>query len=436
MTNPAELIESFEGEGAVLGSMILDNTCIAVVADMLEPETFRRPEHREMFDAILALSKHTDQRIDIVMLRDELKKRGKLQEIGGVQYIVEVVDTVPTAANVVFYAEMVQDAYTVRKLLDYAIQVREIACEHLTAPEKLTKCNTRIRAITAGHTRAETVNVATDIGEVCDFKNDTTYISTGFPELDEMTFGLGQSDLIVIAGRPSMGKTALAISLAMNIAPHDGVLIFSLEMSARQLEQRMVIAETKNRSINLKGARKGFLTNQQEGELAEAAMRISHWKMQIEPTPGLTLAGLEARTHRIIMEHDIGVIFVDYLQLMRYTERDKYTGMTNIVTGLKNLARKINRPVVVISQLSRAPEKRDDKRPRMSDLRDSGAIEEAADVIWLLYRPDYYTKEHTGQAEVITAKQRNGETGITALTFVEQWAAFVSPPPAEKRLYD
>lgn len=437
MTEPNELIESIEGEAAVLGSMILDNACIATVAEQLEPVAFYRPENRELYMAICHLSKITDQRIDMVMLRDELKKRKKLKGIGGVNYIIEVVESVPTAANVEYYTKMVGDAYTTRLLLEYSRDVWRIASEHKTVEEKLTETDAGLRRLTEGQGRIEVVDVAKDIGDVCDFKNDTVYVSTGFPELDDVMFGLGKGDMIVVAGRSSMGKTALAVSTAMHLAREKiGVLFFSLEMSARQLEQRMIIAETRNMQITLKAARQGYLTPHNEGELAEAAMRISQWIMLIDPTSGLTMELLEARTYRILMENDIGVIMIDYLQLMKHNRKNRYEGMTDISVAVKNLARKTDLPVVLISQLSRAPDKRDDKRPRMSDLRDSGAIEEAADVILLLYRPDYYTHKDTGEAEVIIAKQRNGETGTVQLTFVKEWAAFVSPPPKEKSLYE
>lgn len=443
MSIPDELIESIEGEAAVLGSMILDRACIPGIVNVLEAGAFHRPENRTVYNTIIHLSKLTDQKIDLVMIRDDLKRQKKLAEIGGVDYLVELLESTPSAANSGYYANMVKDHHTTRKLLEYATQVHGIACEHLTAEEKVAEATRRLKTIAAGQTHTETVDVGTTICDELDAiegvgdEKEAPNILTGFEGLDNEIYGLVGGDMIVIAGRSSMGKTSLAVSIAGNIAERKvGVLFYSLEMTEAQLKTRMLIAETKNTQITLTGARKGYLTHQDHIEVAEAGVRISNWTMHIDPTPGLTLAALEARTHRHLIDHETGVIFIDYLQLMRFTAKKRYEGITDLSHGIKNLARKTNLPIVLISQLNRMPDKRDDKKPRLSDLRDSGAIEEAADIVILLYRGDYYTKGNTGQAEVIIAKQRNGDTGIVPLTFVKQWAAFVSPAPEEKGLYD
>jgi replicative DNA helicase len=430
--------ESLVGEAAVLGSMIIDPECIGQVAAQLKAEDFYRVEHWYIFDALISLyERNKGGVLDAVLLRDELQKRGQLEDVGGVEYLAKIMDSVPSSANAMYYAGIVKDKMLLREIIAVASEILNNAYNEAgEASEKLDEAERKIFAVTDKKISGSAValkDLVTRVYELIEKREGrrVTGLSTGYFELDELTCGLQNGEMIIIAGRPSMGKT----SLALNIAEHIGVIeklpvgIFSLEMGKQQLAERFLCSSSE---IESQLVRKGMLSTDHYQKLVKACGTLSEAPVYIDDTSGLTPLALRGKVRRLKSRYDIRCIIVDYLQLMNLgTGRveSRQQEITTISRYIKALARELNIPVVVLSQLNRSPEGREGHRPRMSDLRESGSIEQDADVVMLLHREDYYHRgeenyDETNAAELIIAKQRNGPTGSVKMTFREKFTRF------------
>jgi replicative DNA helicase len=430
--------ESLPAEAAVIGSMIVDPRCIGDVIEILSREAFYHTEHQILFDAILALyEKNRGEGIDGVLVRDEVDRHGQLDQIGGLEYLSRVMETVPSAANVVYYAEIVREKMLLRETISAATEILNSAYDESgSARGKLDQAEQRIFSVTNKRitSSAEAMkDLVTKTFELIEKREGThvTGLASGYYELDDLTCGLQKGEMIIVAGRPSMGKTAFALNIAEHIGIVDKtpLLIFSLEMGKQQLAERFLCSYS---GVDSQLVRKGMLDTNHYQKLVEGCGVISEAPIFIDDTPALSPLEMRAKARRLKRSHDIQCIMVDYMQLMhlgtgRVESRQQEIGAISRYT--KSLARELNVPVVMLSQLNRAAEGREGHRPRMSDLRESGSIEQDADVIMLLHREDYYQRgvpdyEPTHVAEVIIAKQRNGPTDTVKLTFLEKCTRF------------
>ena len=426
--------QSLEAEMCTLGSMVLDVNCIGEIIPILRAENFYRHDHRLVYDVLLKLYDEK-KTVDLVLLRDELKRRGQLEQVGGVDYLVSLADSVPSAANAVFYAKIVRDKAMIRDLITATSEICNRAYEDRgEAAEMLDEAEQKIFEVTqqkiVGHA-VQLRDIMTKTFEMIDQRSGSlvTGMPTGFFELDELTGGLQRGEMIVVAARPSMGKTALGLNIAEHVGADNGqaAAIFSMEMSAQALAERMLCGRGHIDSHQL---RQGMLSQEDYSTLSNVtAGELSEAPIFVDDSPGLTPLELRAKARRLKLQHDIELVVVDYLQLM-YTpgSESRQQEVSTISRHMKALARELNIPVVVMSQLNRSSEGREGHRPRMSDLRESGAIEQDADVVMLLHREDYYHSEKdyekTHLAEVIIAKQRNGPTGTIELSWHPQWTRF------------
>ena len=429
--------ESLAAEAAVLGSMIIDPECISEVVEQLGADAFYRNEHRIIFDAVVALyEKNKGEGIDGVLLRNELEKRKQLEEIGGVEYLARVMDSVPSSANVMYYAGIIKDKMLLREVISAASEILDDAYNQSGEPsETLDEAERRIFAVTDKKISGSAVALKDLVSQAYEMiekreGSHVTGLATGYYELDEWTCGLQNGEMIIVAGRPSMGKT----SLALNIAEHLGVVeripvaVFSLETGRQQLAERFLCSISE---IDSQKVRRGLLSEENYEKLVSTCGELAEAPIYIDDTSTLTPLELRAKARRLKSLHDIRCIIVDYLQLMHLgggRVESRQQEITTISRYVKALARELNIPVVVLSQLNRAPEGRTDHRPRMSDLRESGSIEQDADVVVLLHREDYYHREPdyvpNNKAELIIAKQRNGPTGVVELIFREKFTRF------------
>lgn len=428
--------ESPEAEAATLGSMILDRECIGEVVQTLTAESFYRPEHRMIFEALVQLYE-ANSAIDLVTLRDQLKKRNELESVGGVEYLVRVAESVPSSANAEYYAGIVREKALLRQLAQAAGEILQAAySETGEVSETLDAAEQKVFAVTEQKISGAAVplrNLLTETFEHIESRKDLhiTGLETQYYELDEMLCGLQRGEMIIIAGRPSMGKTSFALNIAENIGANarspQPVAIFSLEMGRHQLVERILCSQAR---IDSQLVRKGLLSSEQYAELTRAGSDLYDKPIFIDDTPGLTPLEIRAKCRRLKSQHNIQAVFIDYLQLMSLSGRveSRQQEISTISRQLKAMARELEAPVVVLSQLNRSPEEREGHRPRMSDLRESGSLEQDADVVLLLHREDYYHRgeewEDTHVAEVIIAKQRNGPTGVVQLTFNERITRF------------
>ncbi len=431
--------ESLAAEAAVLGSMIIDPASIGQVVEMLDRSAFYRVEHQLIFDAIISLyEKNRGEGIDGVLLRDQLESKKQLQQAGGVEYIGKILNAVPSSANVAYYASIVKDKQLLRELIQAATDILNDAYDPTgESIRKLDEAEQRIFTITdkriTGQAMAikDLVTRAYELIEKRDGKH-VTGLATGFLDLDQKTCGLQNGEMIIIAGRPSMGKTALALNIAENLGVEEKtpVAIFSLEMGQQQLAERFLCSVS---GVESQLVRKGMLTTDHYTKLVNACGVLSAAPIYIDDSSTLTPLELRAKSRRLKSQHNIRCVIIDYLQLMHLGGRveSRQQEITTISRYLKALARELNIPVVVLSQLNRSPEGRTDHLPRMSDLRESGSIEQDADVVMLLHREDYYHRGETDYspdhtANLIIAKQRNGPTGTVNLTFLDKYTRFMS----------
>jgi replicative DNA helicase len=376
-------------------------------------------------------------------MKQSLKDRGFLEEIGGPEFLNELYNFIPTAANAGYYVDIVREKYLLRRLI--------LACNSLAGrcyddqenvEPLLDDAERQIFEITGDHVKIDVVSAKDlvmqaieQIEKVYENRGSVTGLPTGFTEFDQMTSGLHQAEMIVIAARPSMGKTALAMNIAEHVALVEGkpVAVFSLEMSSQQLVQRLLCSRAK---VNLQRVRNGFLSERDFPSLTAAASRLAAAKMFIDDSPGLSIAELRAKARRLVASLQVQLLVIDYLQLLRSTSRraqdNRQIEISEISAGIKSLAKELNIPIIVIAQLNRQPDARakEGGRPRLSDLRESGSIEQDADVVGLLVRSEYYEtdeeakQEKAGEAELIIAKQRNGPTGDVPLTFLKEYTRF------------
>jgi len=440
---PRSLPFSEDGEKGVLCSLLLTPREVADICVLrLGPGAFYIPAHQIIYSLILEFGDKSKP-IDFVSLKQALKDRNQLEEIGGPEYLSALYSFVPTAANASYYIDIVREKYVLRRLI--------LACNKLSTQcydqqgeiePLLDDAEKEIFAITGEHVKTDIVptkdlvmEAIEQIEKLYENRGSVTGLPTGFIELDRMTNGLHAAEMIVIAARPSMGKTALAMNIAEHVSIDVGkpVAVFSLEMSSQQLVQRLLCSRAK---VDLQRVRNGFLLERDFPNLTAAASQLAAAKMFIDDTPGLTVTELRAKSRRMKSQHDIELIVIDYLQLLRSMSRraqdNRQLEISEISGGIKALAKELNLPIIVIAQLNRQPDTRakEGGRPRLSDLRESGSIEQDADLVGLLVRSDYYEtdddakNEIASEAELIIAKQRNGPTGDVALTFLKKYTRF------------
>ena len=428
---------SIEAEESVLGGVLLDNGAIDRALEILTPDDFYREAHRKIMRAMIDLNQRGEP-VDLVTLSEGLKTHGDLQDVGGAAYLAELAEKVPTAANVAYYARIVREKAIVRSLIHTATEIATAGYESRgdvdrfldDAEHKIFEISERKVKPAFFRIRDIMVDSMKAIEQLYERKELVTGIPTGFDDLDRITAGLQPADLIIVAGRPSMGKTAFALNLAEHAALHAkvGVAVFSLEMAKEQLVLRLLCSEAR---VDQSKVRAGFAADRDFPKLAMAASRLSDAPIYIDDTPALSVLELRAKARRLKRERDsrLGLVLVDYLQLMRGPDRidSREQEISSISRSLKALAKELNLPVVALSQLNRQVETRAEKRPIMADLRESGAIEQDADVIAFLYRPIVYDKNAEERAaEVIIAKQRNGPIGTVRLTFMPEYTRFES----------
>ena len=433
---------SIESESSVLGGLLLDNGAWDRVGDLLKDVDFYRHEHRLIFTAIAALV-NASKPADVITVFEQLQTIGKADEVGGLAYLNSLAQYVPSAANIRRYAEIVRERGILRKLISASDEIATTAFNPQGMPvakildqaeQKIFKIGEEGSRMKQGFQSMDTlvVDLLDRVQEMADNDNDVTGVPTGFIDLDRMTSGLQAGDMVVLAARPSMGKTAFAVNIAEHVALNEGlpVAIFSMEMGAAQLAVRIVGSIGR---IDQGHLRTGKLSDEEWPRLTEAIERLRTISLHIDETPGLTPSELRANARRLARQcGKMGLIVVDYLQLMSGSNSsgsdNRATELGEISRGLKMLAKELQCPVIALSQLNRSVEQRTDKRPMMSDLRESGAIEQDADIIMFIYRDDYYNKDskEPGVAEVIIGKQRNGPTGTVKLAFLKPLTRFES----------
>lgn len=428
--------QSLDAEQSVLGSMIIEKEAIFAAAELLVDKDFYRTAHQKIFEAIIGLSEKGEP-VDLVTLSDELQRRRCLEEVGGMSYLTTLAGAVPTAANVQYYALSVREKSILRSLINTATGI--VARSYEGPPnieEFLDEAEQQIFEIGRqgkhqGFAPLKEVLMHTfdRIERLFDNKKGVTGLSTGFTDLDHITSGLQESDLIVVAARPSMGKTTLALNMAHHIAVKEKkpVAFFSMEMSKEQLAQRLLCAEAK---INAQNMRRGFLSQEEWQKLTRAVGPLGEAPLYIDDTATLSVMEVRAKARRLKAERGLEALFVDYLQLMRGYSRseNRQQELSEISRALKALSKELNIPVVALSQLSRAVEKRPNRRPILSDLMESGGIEANADVVLFIYREAYYNQDNDkgNIAEIIVAKQRNGPVGTVELYFLDRHNQFAN----------
>jgi replicative DNA helicase len=422
---------SIEGEMCLLASMMLDKEMIGNVVGLVDREAFYQADHQIIFDVLLKLYEQ-NKPIDAIILRDELNKRQLLDEVGGAAYLGQILNQVPSSAHGVHYAQIVREKYLLRQLISASNDVlRDAYAPHEKAELVLDKAEKRIFDIAqkkVGNAIASIGDVAMQVYEMLEEKGRRG-IETGYFELDDMLNGLQDGEMIIIAARPSMGKTAMAMNIIENVAANNRLpcAVFSLEMSKQQLAQRLMCSRAR---IDAQKVRKSALSTSEFQQLAAVVVELSKAPIWVDDSPGLTILDLRAKARRLKLQHDIKLLMVDYMQLMDNPgPENRQQQISEISRGIKAVARELNIPVIALSQLNRATEGRDGHRPRMSDLRESGSIEQDADVIMLLHREDYYRMSEPdfmpdNIAEIIVAKQRNGPTGTIKLTFDNKTTTF------------
>ena len=429
-----------EAETSVLGGMLIDRDAVAKAVEVLQETMFYREANRRIFRSMVRIFERGDV-VDVVTLAEELTRTGELESSGGPRYLSELVDKVPTAANLAYHAKIVRERAVLRRLVESAQEIVQdvYAQGEREVDEVLDLAEQKIFQVAQSHDREGFVWIKEilwptfeHIEKLQQSATGITGVPTGFADLDRKTAGLQRGDLVIVAARPSMGKTSWVLNVAQNAAiDHEiPVAIFSLEMSKEQLVQRLLCAEGR---VDAQKLRRGRLSQAEYQRLAAAAGHLNTAPLWIDDSPGATVLEMRAKARRLKSETDIGLLVIDYMQLMSgHRARDsRQQEVSEISRGLKGLAKELDVPVVALSQLSRAPEQRTDHRPQLSDLRESGSIEQDADLVMFLFRPEYYAKPEDipdleGQAELIIGKQRNGPTGTIPLFFHKAYTRFDS----------
>jgi replicative DNA helicase len=431
-----------EAEISVLGGMLIDADAVAKAVELVEDGMFYREGNRRLYRAMRRLFERGEA-IDPVTLTDELRAKGELDMVGGPAYLAELMEAVPTAANIEYHAKILRDKAILRRLIEASTETVRDAFESGgdAVEDTLDRAEQRIFEISQAGRRKGFIWIKEvlwpafeHIERLQQAKGAVTGVPSGFPDLDNLTAGFQRSDLIVVAGRPSMGKTSLVLNIVQHVAIDQSVPVafFSLEMSKEAIVQRLLCAEGRVNSSNL---RRGRLTEQEYMQLATAAGHLNTAPIWIDDTPAITALELRAKARRLRAEVDLGLIVVDYLQLMRGPRAENRVQEISAISGaLKAVAKELDVPLIALSQLSRAPEQRGEHRPQLSDLRESGAIEQDADLVLFLYRPEVYQREALdatgesleGKAELNVGKQRNGPTGTINLFFRKEYTRFES----------
>ena len=432
------LPHNLEAERSVLGAILVHNDAFNLAAQVVDSHDFYRDAHRRIFDKMVLLNER-NQAIDFVTLKEELSRSGDLDEVGGPAYVASLADGVPRATNVEYYARIVKEKSTLRNLISAANKILANAYEaEQEADLVLDDAESAIMSVADDRLRAGFVPMRDlvkesfpKIEQLFEQKRLITGVPTGFADLDGMTRGLQPGDLVIVAARPSMGKTSLVLNIAQHVAmqPDHTVGFFSLEMSKESLFLRLLTSEAQIDSHRLMS---GAIGQKDYGRISHALETLSAMRLFIDDTASVGVLEMRAKTRRLKGEHGLSLVVVDYIQLM--TGRGRFENRTlelaSISRSLKGLAKELNVPIVVLSQLSRAPESRSDHRPQLSDLRESGALEQDADVVVLIYRDDVYNKDpnnpEAGTAELILAKQRNGPTGVVRLAFLREQTRFAN----------
>lgn len=428
--------QAVDVEAAVLGAMLLDPEAISTVLEIVDDTAFYREAHRKIYNAIVALFERNEP-TDLLTLTTELNRRKQLADVGGAFYLAGLVDNVSTAANVEYHAKIVFEKSMSRKLISAATQIAARAYEATESSEDLMDEAEQMifalseRKLKRGFTHLNPIlhDTFENIERLHERSSSVTGVPTGFSSLDELTAGFQKGDLIIVAARPSMGKTAFCLNIARHAAVEEkiGVGIFSLEMASHQLAQRMLCSEAR---VDSHLMRTGRLPGDAWSNLSVAVGSLAQAPIYIDETPALSVTEMRSRARRLLSEHDnLGLLIVDYLQLMRGPNgsESRQQEISAISRSMKALAKELSLPIIALSQLSRAVESRTDGRPQLSDLRESGAIEQDADVVLFIYRPVRYGKaeEHEkNKAEIIIGKQRNGPVGQVELVFLDQYAKF------------
>jgi replicative DNA helicase len=428
--------QSLEAEQAVLGAVLIAPDVLPGVLERLGPDDFYRPAHRHIFAAVCGVHE-AGQPIDAITVIGQLQNTGRLADAGGVEYVLSLARSVPTAVNASHHADIVAEQALLRRLIGIGTEMAAGGYAGTTrAVDLLDSAERRVLELAQARGGKGFIPISellTDayarIEHLYNNKDNLTGIASGYPELDRMTSGFQRSDLIIVAARPSVGKTAFALNIAQNVAVrfNQTVAVFSLEMSKEQLVQRMISAES---NLDASVMRSGQLTDEDWEKLAMGIASLSEAPLYIDDSAGVNLSEMRARARKLQMDRGLGLIVVDYLQLIHGRGRsdNRQQEISEISRNLKGLARDLDVPVIALSQLSRSVEQRQDKRPLLSDIRESGSIEQDADVVAFLYRDDYYDPETEKKniVEVIIAKQRNGPTGKLELVFLKNFNKFVS----------
>ncbi len=426
--------QNLEAEQSVLGSILLDNEAAYQVAEILQEDDFYRDSHKQIFRGILDLLDR-EEPADLVTLTNELKQKGNLDQVGGVSYLARVVEAVPTAANVEYYAKIVKDKSILRHVIHAATEIVTSGYQEAAdVTDYLDRAEQAIFQVSEGRQKGGLTPISSvvkdsfkQIEQNYERKELITGLACGFKDLDKLTSGLQPSDLIIVAGRPSMGKTSFCLNIAEHVALHEKetVAVFSLEMAREQLVSRMLCSEARIDSSRL---RSGFIDEVEWMRLTDAAGRLSESSIYIDDQPGMSVFEMRAKARRLKAAKGLGLIVVDYLQLMKGVGKieSREREISDISRSLKAMAKELHVPVIALSQLNRGVESRNDKRPMMSDLRESGAIEQDADIIGFIYRDEVYNKDSpdAGIAEFNVVKHRNGAIGMVRLSFLAKYTRF------------
>jgi replicative DNA helicase len=436
------LPHNLEAEKSVLGAILIHNEAFNHAAEFILPRDFFRHAHARIFEKMIALSERGDA-IDFVTLKEELSRSGELDDVGGPAYIASLADGVPRSANVEYYAKIVKEKSTLRSLITAGNKIVADAYEaEQDADILLDDAERRIFAIAEGRIREGFVPLKDlvqssfeKIEKLQQQKGAITGVPSGFQDLDEMTTGFQPGDLVVVAARPSMGKTSLVLNIAQYVTTNTPMIagFFSLEMSKEQLFLRLLTSEAR---VDAHRFRSGFLNDRDYGKLSQALGALAAAPLYIDDSASIGVLEMRAKARRLKAEHGLDLLIIDYLQLMQGRGRfeSRQQEVSAISRSLKGLAKELGVPIIALSQLSRAPEGRGDHRPQLSDLRESGAIEQDADLVLFIYRAEVYDKEDTrpedqGIAEIIVGKQRNGPIGAVRLTFLHQFTRFENLAP-------
>lgn len=425
---------SVESEQSILGSILLDKDAIITVTETIKPGDFYKEAHKIIYECMLSLN-NKGEPIDLITLTEELKNQGYLNNVGGISYITSLSTIVPTTSNVKYYADIVKDKSVLRKLIKASNDIISLGYDGTTKiQDVLDKAEKKIFDISQEKTSDDFKPINLVLMDTYDMienlytnKSDVTGITTGFKDLNKKINGLQRTDLVLIAARPAMGKTAFSLNLVQNAALKGdaSVAVFSLEMSKEQLVQRMLSSQS---NVELKKIKTGTLNNNDWPRIIDAMAVLSEAKIHIDDTPGITISELRSKCRKLKIEKGLDLILIDYLQLMEGegNNESRQQEISKISRSLKKIAKELDCPVVALSQLSRAPEQRADHRPMLSDLRESGAIEQDADIVMFLYRDEYYhpDSESKNIGEIIIAKNRHGETGAVELVWLGEVQRF------------